>query len=441
MPSPADFQIDTLGAGSIVSPLAADWGELGFVDDRERILLDDRAGTAADGSGERPSAELAGPRRTLFFDPAASTVGIVTCGGLCPGLNDVIRGVVMTAWHRYGVRRILGFRFGYRGCTPQGEHVLLTPERVSDIHESGGTLLASSRGQQDVGVMADHLAALGVNVLCVIGGDGTLRGALAIADAARSRGHRIAVVGIPKTIDNDVEYLDQSFGFETAFSAAMHAIRCAHNEARGAPNGVGLVKLMGRHSGFVACHAVLATSHVNFALIPEVPFDLEGALGLLAALKRRLDARGHAVVVVAEGAGQALLQNTSAAQSGAAKDASGNVRLQDVGTFLADQINGHFQSNGWEVTLKYIDPSYIIRSVPANPADSVYCWRLASNAVHAGMSGRTRLVIGQWHGRLIHVPIAQAVARRKQVDPHGDLWRSVLESTGQPRLSGGGPQK
>lgn len=268
-----------------------------------------------------------------------------------------------------------------------------------------------------------------MNILFVVGGDGTLRGADAIAEAAEERDIRLAVVGVPKTIDNDIEFIDQSFGFETAFSAAVHAIRCAHNEARGAPNGVGLVKLMGRHSGFIACHAALATSHVNFALIPEVRFALEGEDGLINALRRRLEDRRHAVIVVAEGAGQNLLEN-----AGTARDASGNLRLGDIGPFLAGQINEHFSRSGQEVTLKYIDPSYIIRSVPANPADSVFCWKLASNAVHAGMCGKTRLVIGQWHGRLVHVPICRAIVRRKLVDPRGDLWQSVLESTGQPSL-------
>ncbi len=430
MQPPDSFHITTLGECRFASPLADDaFRNVVFVDDERGILVDDHSTTGGEALRQGPTMELAGPRKMLHFDPRATTIGIVTCGGLCPGLNDVVRGIVMTAWHRYGVRRILGFRYGYRGCTPQGEYLELTPEVVSDIHERGGTLLASSRGQQDVHEMVDHLAALGVDVLFVVGGDGTLRGAEAIAEAAETRDRRIAVVGIPKTIDNDIAYLDRSFGFETAFSAALHAIRCAHNEARGAPNGVGLVKLMGRHSGFIACHATLATSHVNFTLVPEVPFSLEGGQGLLAALERRLDARDHAVIVVAEGAGQELFEN-----SGLGCDASGNSRLGDIGTYLATRINEHFAHDSREVTLKYIDPSYIIRSVPANPADSIYCWQLASNAVHAGMCGKTRLVIGRWHDRLVHIPIRHAIAGRKLVDPRGELWQSVLESTGQPPL-------
>ena len=268
-----------------------------------------------------------------------------------------------------------------------------------------------------------------MHILFVIGGDGTMRGALAIAEESRRRRTRVAVVGIPKTIDNDIALTDQSFGFATAYSTAMHAIRAAHNEARGAKNGIGLVKLMGRHSGFIACHAALANSDVNFVLIPEVPFALQGQQGLFAALRRRLRDRSHAVVVVAEGAGQDLLQNT-----GQQRDASGNIKLKDIGTFLVERIKEYFDQLAEPVTLKYIDPSYIIRSVPATAADSVYCWRLAQHAVHAAMAGKTEMVVTSWHGRLVYVPMPDAISARKQVEPHGDLWLSVLESTGQPAL-------
>jgi len=251
-----------------------------------------------------------------------------------------------------------------------------------------------------------------------------------IVSEIASRDAPIAVIGIPKTIDNDIMFIDQSFGFQTSFSEATKSIRAAHVEATGAPNGVGLVKLMGRHSGFIACYASLAMSDVNFVLIPEVAFKLDGHNGLLAVLKRRLDRRGHAVIVVAEGAGQELVDLTNAT------DASGNKRLTDIGPWLRDRITTHFRSIGVELNLKYIDPSYQIRSVPANPHDSVYCVRLAHNAVHAAISGRTETVIGRWRGRFVHVPMALAIRRRNTVDPHGDLWMSVLEATGQPRSFG-----
>jgi len=274
--------------------------------------------------------------------------------------------------------------------------------------------------------MVDRLAELGVSILFVIGGDGSMRGALEISAEVRRRGLDVAIVGIPKTIDNDLQFMDQSFGYATAFSKAVEAIEGAHREAQGAPNGIGLVKVMGRHSGFIACSATVASGHVNFTLIPEVPFQMDGPNGFLEALHRRLVARQHAVVVVAEGAAQDHFPPVDE------RDASGNVKLLDVGVHLRQRIEEHFAQQRFEVTLKYIDPSYIIRSVPAYPGDAVFCSMLGLNAVHAGMAGRTDLVIGSWHRTLVHVPIAQAIAARNRVDPTGPLWLAVLGATGQP---------
>jgi 6-phosphofructokinase 1 len=287
--------------------------------------------------------------------------------------------------------------------------------------------LGTSRGEQDPGEIVDGLERMSINILFVIGGDGTLRGAQRITRVIAERGDKIAVVGVPKTIDNDIMFIDQSFGFQTAVAEAMRAIRAGHAEAEASPNGIGLVKLMGRHSGFIACYASLAMSDTNFVLIPEVPFELEGAGGFLNVLRQRLETRGHAVIVVAEGAGQHLMTGRCAT------DASGNARLQDIGVYLKQRLVEFFASIGMECNLKYIDPSYEIRSVPANPFDSVYCIRLAHNAVHAAMSGRTEMVVGRWNGRFVHVPMAMAVRERYTVDTSGDLWTSVLEATGQPR--------
>jgi len=397
----------------------------------DRVLLFDTAQALdrARSAGEVPSFEVAGPRSMLYFDPAHTKAGIVTCGGLCPGLNDVIRGLVMILWHRYGVREILGFRYGYAGLNPEeGQPPMkLTPAEVSSIHETGGTILGSSRGPQDTGTMVDTLMREGVNILFTVGGDGTLRGAIAISQEAKRRGYPLAVVGVPKTIDNDILYVERSFGFQTAFSVAVEAIRAGHIEARGAEGGIGLVKVMGRHSGFVAAYAALANNDANFVLIPEVAFPLEGPDGLLPLLKRRLLERAHAVIVVGEGAGTHLLGEEEGT------DASGNRKLGDIGKFLQDRIKSYLDAEGVEYTLKYIDPSYSIRSVKADAGDSVYCFRLASSAVHAAMAGRTEMLVGTFHGRFVHIPIEVAVSRRQQIDPDGDLWLSVLEATGQPR--------
>ncbi len=431
-----DFVVKTLGPCLVDSPLAgllaARKRSINNVDETDRVLFDDIASEAIERglpTTELPGFEPAGPRRKIFFDPAQTSAGIVTCGGLCPGFNDVIRALVLELNFRYGVQKIYGFRNGYQGFIARHGHPVmeLTPELVSQINENGGTILGTSRGQQDPAEIVNCLEQHGINMLFVIGGDGTLRGALSISKEIAARGRQIAVVGIPKTIDNDIMYIDQSFGFQTAFSMATESIRAAHAEAVSSPNGIGLVKVMGRHSGFIACYAALAKNDANFVLIPEVAFQLDGPYGLLPAIQERLQRRGHAVIVVAEGAGQALFEKCSPVT-----DASGNAKLADIGLFLRQTITAHFASLGIELNLKYIDPSYLIRSVPANPFDSVYCLRLAHNAVHAAMCGRTEMVVGRWHGRFVHVPIPLAIRERNQVDPYGDLWMSVLEATGQP---------
>ena len=431
--TPADLAVRTLGEPTVSSPLAgmlsARASSVHYVHESDRVLLDDTAEMAAARGlpvAELPSFEPGGPRERLFFGAGSTRVGIVTCGGLCPGLNNVIRGLVLELTTHYGVTDILGFRNGYRGLVKDDEPIALNPEVVRDIHKRGGTILGTSRGDQDAGEMVDTLVRYGVCVLFVIGGDGTLRGAQKIADAAADRDIVLSVVGVPKTIDNDIPYIDHSFGFLTAFARAAESIRAAHTEASSTPHGVGLVKLMGRHSGFIACYAALANHEVDFVLVPEVPFKLEGDNGLLCHLRRRVRDQGHAVVVVAEGAGQDLLQPNGS------RDASGNLRLADIGQLLRDRIANNFDRAGAELSLRYVDPGYAIRSVPANAYDGVYCIRLAQAAVHAAMAGRTAMVVGRWHGRFVHLPISLATGSRNQVDPNGDLWMSVLEVTGQP---------
>lgn len=430
-----DLSIPTLGRCGHDSPISGD--ELIFVEDSERLLYEGRVSRLASAGplSEQPSFELAGPRRKVYFHPGGPdgqglTAGIVTCGGLCPGLNDVIRGLVMVLHHRYGVKRILGFRNGYKGLTaPECDRaMLLEPDRVGNIHELGGTILGSSRGNQPPEEVVRTLAAMKVSMLFVIGGDGTMRGGLRISEEIQRRKLDIAVVGVPKTIDNDILFVNESFGFQTAYSEAVESLRAAHVEAKGAPEGIGLVKLMGRHSGFIACHASLANPDVNFVLIPEVPFALEGPRGFLETLRQRMLRRRHAVIVVAEGAGQEHL-----AVEPTSTDASGNVRLKDIGTLMRERIEAYFRRHQQPVNLKYIDPSYLIRSVPARPPDSLYCLRLAQNAAHAAMTGRTRCLVGRWHDHFVHVPMVLATSGRQVVDPHGDLWQSVLEATGQPR--------
>ncbi len=431
----SDFEIENLGPAEFTSPLQSLRHEAraDFIsDDKHRVLFDhslEKIQATMENGAEPVTIERSGPREKLFFKPSQTICAVVTCGGLCPGLNDVIRGLVMTLNYSYGVRTIYGIPYGYEGFIDRYGHSIrnLTPDFVSNLHTDGGSVLGSSRGPQSKKEMVDKLVQLKVNVLFVIGGDGTLRGAQEIVAEVSSRNLKISVIGIPKTIDNDLEYMDKSFGFETAFAEAVRAVRCAHSEAKGYPNGVGLVKLMGRDSGFIAAFAAIADNSVNYVLIPEVPFNLEGKNGLLKCLENRLSGRGHAVVVVAEGAGQHLMQNDPSA-----KDASGNAKFGDIGPFLKKQIETHFKAIGKEINIKYIDPSYVIRSVPASPQDAIYCLRLAQNAVHAAMAGKTNMVVGRWHGHHVNLPISVVTVRRRKVSPQGDLWLTVLEATGQP---------
>jgi 6-phosphofructokinase 1 len=431
-----DFLVPSLGKGNVVSPLKnkarEDSPVYKFINESERILYDASSegfNESRETGVEPVSFEKAGPRESIFFEPAKTKVGIVTCGGLCPGLNNVIRSLVNELFYRYGISRILGFKYGYEGLVSKFNHpvIELTPQLVRDIHLVGGTLLGTSRGNQDVGQMVDTLEIMNINILYCIGGDGTLRGAHAIQEEIKARKLKIAVAGIPKTIDNDIDLIQKSFGFETAFSIANDIIRNAHNEASGAYNGIALVKLMGRDSGFIAASAALSIQEVNFVLIPEMTFDLYGQHGFLKVLRKRLEERHHAVIVVAEGAGQDFFEAGTHEV-----DASGNVKHKDIGLYLKEKIKEEFTAKEFPHGIKYIDPSYIIRSAPANPNDSKFCSLLAQNAVHAALSGKTDFVVGFWNNHFTLLPIPLVVKKRKKIDMEGELWWNVLEATGQP---------
>ncbi len=395
-----------------------------FIDDSEGVLIDATLSGLRGKKGIPPFFEKAGPREKIFFNPEKTKAALVTCGGLCPGLNDVIRAVVMVLWYRYGVKEIVGLRYGFEGLISSFNHqpLQLTPEVVEDIQKDGGTILGTSRGPQDPALMVDFLLKEKIDIIFTIGGDGTQRGALAIVREIEKRGLPIAVIGIPKTIDNDILFTERAFGFETAVDMSQLVITGAHMEAKGVRNGIGIVKLMGRESGFIAAYATLATSDVNLVLIPEIAFSMER---LFAYLEERMLKKRHAVIVVAEGAGQEYVPAEGT-------DESGNKRLGDIGLYLKGAIGEHFKSRAIPIEIKYLDPSYLIRSAPATPDDSVLCFQLAENAVHAAMSGRTGMIVGVWNGHFVHVPMDLCVKGRKKIDLSSLLWQSVLDNTGQP---------
>jgi 6-phosphofructokinase 1 len=422
-----DTSITTLGPCRVDNPIAF----CRHVDDAAKMRLFLSGDVIEDDIAPNTICEFeeAGPREKIYFDPPKTKCAIVTCGGLCPGINDVIRAIVMGAHHNYHVSGVFGIRYGLQGFIPKFKHDVmeLTPDSVCDIHEFGGTVLSSSRGPQPPEEIVDALERMNISILFMIGGDGTMKAAASVTQEVQRRNLKIAVIGIPKTIDNDINFVTKSFGFDTAVEKATEAIRCAHIEALGSPGGIGMVKLMGRESGFIAAQASLALKEVNFVLVPEAPFDLHGPDGFLVKLKDRLQHRQHAVVVVAEGAGQDLCRTDDG------HDLSGNPILGDICEVLRQEIKKYFTACDVPYTLKYIDPSYIIRSIPANSNDRIYCGFLGQHAVHAAMAGKTGMVVSKLQERYLYLPLHLVTSRRRKLNVLSNYWRSVMESTGQPQ--------
>ncbi|XP_050224717.1 ATP-dependent 6-phosphofructokinase 4, chloroplastic-like [Mercurialis annua] len=372
----------------------------------------------------------AGPREKVYFKPEEVRACIVTCGGLCPGINTVIREIVCGLNYMYGVNNILGIQGGYKGFYSRNTSTL-TPKGVNDIHKRGGTFLQTSRGGHDTQKIVDSIQDRGINQVYIIGGDGTQKGAALISKEVERRGLPVAVAGVPKTIDNDIAVIDKSFGFDTAVEEAQRAIYAAHVEVESVENGVGVVKLMGRYSGFIAMFATLASRDVDCCLIPESPFFLEGPGGLYEYIEQRLKENGHLVIVIAEGAGQEYVaQSTQATDE---RDASGNKLLLDVGLWLTQNIKDHFTNfRKMAVNMKYIDPTYMIRAIPSNASDNIYCTLLAQSAVHGAMAGYTGFTVGPVNSRHAYIPIARVTEATNTVKLTDRMWARLLASTNQP---------
>lgn len=444
---PETFLIESLtpafGQANIPSPLKGSFQTENFIDDgKDKILVDIsleglmRASRPDNGKilFQPPTFELAGPREKIFWNPENLKVAIVTCGGLAPGLNNVIQNLVTFLFERYRVKNIYGVPYGYQGFThdPLTKRFAfgwrrLDPLSVQNIDFEGGSVLGTGRGHSNPVAIVDALMLRDINILFTIGGDGTLAGANAIHEEIKRRKVPIALIGIPKTIDNDVLWVSKTFGFESAVGKAVEALRCAQTEARSAFHGIGLVKLMGRNCGALTATAAVAMNDIDFVLVPEVPIVLEGQNGLLNAIVRKVLEKGYITIAVAEGAGQDLFP-----PSDIQKDLSGNIKLKDIGKFLQQKITEEFKNRNIETTLKYIDPSYMLRSQTTSADDSVFCAKLGQNAVHAAMAGKTGCLIGYAYERFTHVPLTAITLEKKQLDINEPLWLSVLAATGQP---------
>lgn len=368
----------------------------------------------------------AGPRKKIYYEPSRVKAAIVTCGGLCPGLNDVIRQIVFTL-EKYGVKNIVGIPFGYRGFFGDGlSEIPLSRKLVQNINLNGGSLLGVSRGGGSVDDIVDSIQSKGIDMLFVLGGNGTHAGANAIHEVCRKRKLKVSVVCVPKTIDNDILLMDKTFGFDTAVEEAQRAINSAYIEAHSAYHGIGLVKLMGRSSGFIAMHASLSSGQIDICLIPEVPFKLDGTYGVLQHLEHLIKTKGSAVVCVAEGAGQDLLEKSNAT------DASGNVVLSDIGVHIQQKIKSYFKGIGVHSDVKYIDPTYMIRACRANASDAILCTVLGQNAVHGAFAGFSGITTGICNTHYVYLPIPEVIVSPRLVNPNSRMWHRCVTSTGQP---------
>ena len=265
---------------------------------------------------------------------------IATCGGLCPGTNDVIRAIVLELHHLYKVRHIYGVRYGFQGFIPKYGHDLvdLTPEVVANIHTFGGTVLSSSRGPQDIGEIVDaldrmqHPASSSSSAATA-----PCRAANRICEEIARRELRIGVIVIPKTIDNDIALVSRSFGFDTAVEMATEAIHAAHTEALGAPNGIGLVKLMGRYLRVHRRqrHPGLAGSQ----LCPDPRGRFRSGRRLRSAGQSGRPPEGAAPRRHRGGRGR---RGTILPEENRQRDPSGNLKPGDIGHFLQDEIKDYF---------------------------------------------------------------------------------------------------
>lgn len=425
------FAINSLGENKIKNPILK--GKNNFsVDDDERVLIPEFTYKKIkkrfeEGITEEDflanSVEKAGPRQKIFFNPEKVKVAIVTCGGLCPGLNVVIRSIVNLMSYGYNVKKIYGVEYGYHGLANGKKLKELNKREVLNIHKHGGTILGTSRGTPPTKEIVKNLIRHKIDILFTIGGDGTMRGADKISNEIKKQNKKISVVGIPKTIDNDIYFVEQSFGFQTAVKEALVAIASAHEEARSHLNGIGFVKLMGRDAGFIAAESSMASGNVDICLVPEVEFKLNGKGGLLEKINTIIKKKGYLLIVISEGAGQNILESTNKL------DPSGNKVFADIGIFLKKEISNYLQKKKIPFSLKYIDPSYIIRSTNANSYDQILCSRMAHNAVHAAMAGKTSLLIGNIKNAIVHIPISLLKDKKKRIQVDSHFWSELTQST------------
>ncbi len=334
-------------------------------------------------------------------------VGVLTGGGDCPGLNAVIRAIVRTGSYDHNCE-FVGFRDGWRGpLEPDTQR--LDVAAVRGILPRGGTILGSSRtnplseaatvdGKSGLERIKENLANLGVDALIAIGGEDTL----GVAGKLCENG--VKVVGVPKTIDNDLSATDYTFGFDTAVNIAMEAIDRLHTTAESHHRAL-IVEVMGRNAGWIALHAGVAGG-ANVILIPEQPFDIKDVCNYV---EKRFETKYAPIVVVAEGAHPKAI-GTSVIDD--ERDAFGHTRYGGVGQLLAEEIERRTGKEARAAVLGHIQ-----RGGTPTAFDRVLATRFGVHAIRAVADGAFGQMVALRGTDIVRVPIAEAIRELKLVPP------------------------
>lgn len=464
-------------------------------DDRDegaRIVVDARRKYHDPLEGITPAAwnltmPEAGPRRYVSYPQKNQLkVGILVSGGIAPGINAVISGIIARhhayqAWsqkiNKNYALEILGYSEALKGLLHAGRPAVpLDLKTVREAVNHGGSILPTARAdelldledpkQRDGALdkVTSRLINQQIDILYIIGGDGSMRAAHAISCRARRNPiNELSVIGIPKTMDNDILWVWQSFGFLSAVEFAKQAILQLHTEVMSNPR-LCVIQLFGSDSGFVVSHAALASGVCDAVLIPEVNFTLKQLSGYI---RYRLQDRPHSdkpyggIVALAETAipldWREYVSATAEVADGSEKVILTPEELRAIETFESHGRRVHGQtpdalrSGGLRLVSQILqreirklgdrwssyrvftnEPRHLIRSIEPSVSDVIFAQRLGTLAVDNAMAGYHDFMISQWLTEYVLVPLKLVVLGRKRVPEHGIFWKSVRASTGQP---------
>lgn len=497
--------VEKIGAGlpTITNPIPLEIRG-SFREESDTIIVDARSRYHCTSGGKNKCClenigltfPEAGPRENLVYpmesrDGATDSlqVGVLVSGGIAPGINAVIKGIVdrHTLYSNHAKENddtsydleIIGYRDGFSGLL-SGSHIKLNRKKVRDFANKGGSLLGTSRyhplldlddpGKRDSAVRDIISNLKDIDILYVIGGDGSMRAAHMIWTRAQrmhaeGEASKLSVVAIPKTMDNDILWVWQSFGFMSAVEKAKQFVLQLHTEASSNPR-LGIMQLFGSDSGFVVTHAALASGVCDYVLIPEADFSMEV---LCEFIKKKLKSRYKRGQDGKSPFGMILMAETAIPRDGINSPGCKYIDDPDVGLekeekiaiekFIADgrRVQGQTQDalrrGGIKIISRVVqkeirqmkpgqywekfrvftnEPRHLIRAIDPSVQDVIFGQRMGTLAVDNAMAGYTDFMISQWLTEYVLVPLKLVVLGRKRVPQKGIFWKSVLANTGQP---------